>query len=125
MITVIDEKTVEIIPGEPDPIDVIEYAELLIDVEGWNPRTNDEESSPEVGWTLHDAVGEANRRLFPSASGTGSKDGIDIPSLGATTREAATKLIRKVTGKDDMLFNDKAKSADEIFAALRKARGVS
>jgi len=127
MITAIDETTVEVTPGEPDPKLVVEYAELLIDTEGWNSRANDEESSKEVGWTLHDAIGEANRRLFGGTAAEGSsggKDGVRIPSSGTTTRTEATALVEKVAGKDDKVFNDKAKNVDEIFAVLRKARGA-
>lgn len=129
MITVIDEKTVHVEPGEADPADVLEYAELLVDTEGWNDFVKTgTESSREVGWTLHDSIGEANRRLFGETNGGrgDGKDGVRRPSTGGTTRQDATALLQKHLGRhgDDRKFNDKATSAEQIITVLRKARGA-
>lgn len=125
MITVIDEKTVLVEPGEPDPDDVLEYAELLIDVEGWNDFAKTRtESSPEQGWTLHDSIGEANRRLFGETPRSSGKDGISL-TAGGTTRTEATSKLQKVLGrKTDTEFNDRATSPDQIITVLRKARNA-
>lgn len=125
MITEIDEKTVQVDPGEPSAEEVLEYAELLIETEGWNSRPNDEESSPEVGWTLHDAIGEANRRLFGEVTRSDGKDGVKLKA-GGNTRTAATEKLAKVLGrKDDKVFNDKAKDVSEVLGVLRQARGAA
>lgn len=116
-------RRVRVTPDAPNGADVLEYAEALIEEEGWNPGVREgapyQESSPSTGWTLHDAVGEANRRLFRE----GGKEGIMIE--GGTTRSVAQTAIGTVLGDaTDMQFNDKAANAEEVLAVLRQAREV-
>ena len=125
--TIAPGRTVKVGPSEPSAADVLLYAEMLIEEEGWHKidPTARVESGPETGWTLHDAIGEANRRLFPESMGGGGKEGIRISASGETTRQAATKAVKDQlpsTASDDKTFNDKAKSKTAIVNVLRKAR---
>ena len=117
-------RTVRVGPGEVTAADVLGYAEALIEEEGWHKfdPAKPVESSPEVGWTLHDAIGEANKRLFPESIGGGGKEGVTMRS-GETTRVAATSALKDQLGSDDdKTFNDKAKTKTSILRVLRKAR---
>ena len=125
------DRAVVVGPEEPTVEDVLEYAEVLIEEEGWNPGKSVEgmmtESSPEQGWTLHDAIGEANTRLYPKEMGGGGKEGIALEAHGhQTTRQVATAAVvaaLPASAKgDDKAFNDKAKGAADVIKVLRKAR---
>lgn len=122
-------RTVLVGPDQASAADVIDYAEALIEEEGWfkmDPSKPEITSSPDRGWTLHDAVGEANIRLTGTEQGArGSKEGIKLSS-GQMTRQAATEAIKTALPAsakgDDKVFNDKAKSKAEVLKVLRKAR---
>lgn len=140
--------SVRVGPGDVATADVLEYACLLIQTEGWNHRDPAtrvrEESSTTHGWTLHDSIGEACTRLSGTAPGVrGSKEGA---YTSARTNSAETmrpyaqaavdqELNRMVeagewtpvaddasSGRIDYDFNDTAQSVDEVLGVLTRAR---
>lgn len=115
-------------PDEPDADDILEYAEALISAEGWNRwEQTHTESSSEQGWTLHDAIGEANRRLFnPSRPVGDGKEGVTT-SRGKSTREEATAKLKAVLpqGKDDKTWDNEQDDVTVVLAKLREARGIA
>lgn len=159
-------KLVRVAPAEPSVADVLEYAEALIEYYGYNdtwsekrkaerdaaiaasPDTVDDpppyglESNEEVGYTLHDSIGEANERLFPQSEGGNGKEGFRL-STGETTRIAATKAVMAVAGDDprpkptkkrgqpepaplgawdDKAYENTLGGRDDVLAVLRQAR---
>lgn len=133
-------------PGDPSTADVLYYAALLIESEGWNNlRTSGTESSRNAGWSIHDAIGEACRRLSDTQGGGGSygsKDATYTSSSGTaaslrTPAQAAVddELQRMVdagewarptssAGRIDYDFNDAATKQDEVLAVLHRARAA-
>jgi hypothetical protein len=125
------EGRLRITPDEVDAKDVLEYAELLIETEGWNPFKGDsrQESSDKVGWTLHDAIGEANRRLLPRhgkegprlSTGKNARDDAMAKLFAALPRR---KWLQGVS-EPDKTFNDRVTEVEEVLKVLRKARGAA
>jgi hypothetical protein len=129
-------RTIRIGLSRPDAGDVLDYATALIEEYGWNQMkptdSGDEmgpESSPEVGYTLHSAIGEACQRLSAAVSGSGrqgSKDWTVYSEQGQAEnlRQRATALVQAhlPAGETDMTFNDKAKDVQEILDVLAHAR---
>jgi hypothetical protein len=134
-------------PGDPKTSDVLYYAQLLIEVEGWNDRKTTSTSSTADGWTLHDAIGEACTRLSADRpGGRGSKDApyTTVSGNSATLRSAAQAAVdaelqrmldsgewkpsqdpMQTSGRLDYSFNDEASSKDEVLAVLTRAREAS
>ena len=118
-------KAVKVGPAEPGAAEVLEYAAELITTEGWNQfLKTKQESSPTVGWTLHDAIGEANTRLYKPLGGN-DKEGL-VTSSGDTTRKRAVTAVLNAIGNTtadaDKTFNDEAKKMQEVLDVLKKAR---
>lgn len=128
-------------PGDPTASDVLEYAQLLIETEGWNQTETDyAPSNRESGWTLHDAIGEACKRLSARPSGGGgSKDAVYTSTEGSSVglRTGAQDLVDDTLqdmaeagdwdhtdGGDriDYDYNDQASDVSEIIAVLQTAR---
>lgn len=121
---------------EPDdrvtPQEILEFAEELIKTDGWNKSVGLDASivnTPQGGWTLHGAVGEAARRSAtePSAPTYRQKDyaSHDQTHPGARElRDDVDTLLMQVHGKTDIEINDVATSVDEVLAASRLARGA-
>ena len=132
-------------PGDPQAADVLEYAQLLIETEGWNQiSVSGNESSSTVGWTLHDAIGEACRRLSAGTAAGGSRGSKD--AVYTTTRQGQTISVGLRTdaqqavdnelqrmadagewsagtaGRIDYDYNDQARSEDDVIGVLRRAR---
>lgn len=128
--------------GLPTADDVLDYAILLIEVFGWNDfAVTGRTSSEDVGFTLHDAVGEACTRLSaavePAGSGRAGKDWQAQDATGEVRqmREVATEAVSKAIEesgfqppsgvRDDYAFNDAAASDVEILDLLRAAKEVA
>lgn len=128
--------------GLPTADDVLDYAILLIEVFGWNNfGETGRTSSEEVGFTLHDSVGEACTRLSaavePAGSSGSGKDWVAQDASGATRqmREEATQAVSTAIQesgfqvpsgvRDDYAFNDAAANEGEIIDLLRAAKEVA
>jgi len=126
----------------PSAADVLDYAAEMIRTFGWNKIKGGTvtPSSDEVGYTLHDAIGEACTRLSKTvapAGSSGSKDWTVTNSEGVekNLRNEATRAveaaIKETTFKVapagatiDQQYNDKAKNVDQVLAILDKARAA-
>lgn len=120
-VEVLDERRIQVRPGRPTGCDIVEYVHALLEAEGWkqvaDPAAPGETVVAGGPWTLHDAIGEANRRLFRPQHLPGSgKEGVQTDQ-GETTRVEATRLIERYLpqGMDDQSFNDQAQSVDEVL----------
>lgn len=132
-------------PGDPTAQAVLEYAALLIETEGWNDQaTTGQGSASNVGWTLHDSIGEACRRLSATQPGSrGSKDAVyqDASGLNVSLREGAQDAVDNelrrmaeagewtppqggdMQTRPDYTYNDDpATTQDDVLAVLRRAR---
>lgn len=101
------------------PQDILEFAEALIEEEGWRDthageNAGDGASAP---WTIHQAIGEAARRMEPVQE-TARKDG----PVARPLRDTAAQLLYDVHGKTDIELNDEATTQDEALAFMRAAR---
>lgn len=121
METITPGRTIRVGPEQVSLADVFEHTMALLEQEGWNQTPAQTESSVEHGWTLHDALGESVSRLFGTHSG--HKDATTrIGGRDRSLRNEAMESIRKITGMDDKVFNDKAKDLGEVLDVLRRAR---
>ena len=141
-------RRVRVGPGDPGAKDVLEYAQLLIETEGWNQiNTSGQESSRTTGWSLHDSIGEACRRLSstdptPHSRG-GSKDAVyqaqrEGQAVSVSLRAEAQGAVDAELGRmaeagdwtpspnaarTDYDYNDgQGRTQDEIIAVLQRAR---
>ena len=145
-VTAIDQEghRVRVGPADPTTADVLEYAALLIETEGWNQRSvTGAESSVQNGWTLHDSIGEACTRLSASPGlERGNKDASYMNAEGRSVslRTGAqtavdAELQRRIDagewdgqgggteGRIDYRFNDDpATTQDAVLDVLRAAR---
>lgn len=137
-VEVIDHRRVRVTPSRPGAEDVLEYTEALIEIEGWRNYTaqpGDTAQFPRGPWTLHDAIGEANRRLFqPSADVGNGKEGVRTGGKGdETTRVAATRvLVESLPDKpdgsryaDEKEWENEQTDQQVILDQLRSARGAA
>lgn len=133
MSVLVEDNRITVEPEEVSLVDFLEYAELAIRRYGWRqgPRkkvTEDKmiEVAEKDGLSLHDAIGYTNTVLGGEEPGReGSKDASTRDRTGyRTMRNEMTAAVNKVLpeGQDDKNFNDKAKSVDEVYAVLRKAK---
>lgn len=130
-VTVVEKgRHVRVTPDKPLVEDVLEYAEALIDTFGWNAEGGTVGSNEQNGYSLHDAVGEANERLFPtSGGGRGGKEGPTMTDEGQTMRTLVMARLNKVLpqggAEPDKAFNDKAKKVEDIKKVLAAARAAT
>lgn len=139
--------------GLPHAVDILDYATALIRAYHWNGKAHEGVQSNEVnGFTLHDAVGEACRRLSTAVEPQGKgnqKDWVAQDQTGQTRnmRQEANryllpacqaKLDEGITGKKtaikaasdagtaaDVILNDVAKDEQVILDALSDARDAA
>lgn len=127
---------------------MLEYARLLIETEGWNNLSQSgQESSASTGWTLHDSIGEACRRLSafgqpPGSRRGGSKDAVyerQTPTgpVSVTLRTDAQNAVDAelqrmadagewtnpgTAARIDYAYNDQATGQQQIIDVLNRAR---
>lgn len=125
--------------GLPTAGDVIDYAILLIERFGWNSSGGSQTSSEDVGFSLHDSIGEACTRLSAAVepSGGSNKDWVAQDAEGNTRhmRDEATKAVDTAISETnfttppgeraDYAFNDAAKDEGEVLNLLRAAKEVA
>lgn len=112
-VELITPNVVKVGPGELDELDILEYAEALIEEHGHRVGDSGDEKQ---GWSIHGAVGEAAKR----ATGSSAKDSGTARPL----REAAAAAVERTSGKTEFVANDEAKDKTEAVAILRAARGA-
>lgn len=124
--------TVKLKPPVVDVLDILEYAKALLEEHGWRqgervPNTEEWDLVAENGLSLHDAIGMACYRLSgeagSSARGTKGSSNKDFSSGGHSFRVEATEAVKKHIpgGKNDIAYNDEAKSVGQIFVVLDAA----
>jgi len=126
MITVVEKgRVVHADPDVLNPKDILEVAQGLIEVYGWNatPKGVYTKSSEKQGYTMHDALGEAEIRLSSEGTVKGSKD-----SLGL--RVSAEHLLSQHTPKRQgnhlnvNAANDTLRDVSQIVKIFEKARAA-
>lgn len=136
MTVVVDDNRITVERDDVDVADYLEYAELAIARFGWRQgerKQVTEDDMPKVaekeGLSLHDAIGYTNVMLGGETIGepTGKDAATRTASGTRTMRGEMSAAVKKVLPKDedDKTFNDKAKTVDEVFGVLRRARGVA
>jgi hypothetical protein len=103
------------------PQDILEFAEALIEEQGWRATQpgGDAGGGDTAPWTIHQAIGEAARRLEPDPA-TARKDG----PVARPLRDEATALLSDHHGKTDIELNDECASQTQAIEILRAARGA-
>lgn len=106
--------------------DILELAEALIEHDGWKETKGKMKEAPGTGagdgnfppWTIHQAIGEASRRV--AAEQRVEKDADPARKL----RDAANAVLVKAHNKTDIQLNDEADTAEQAIALMRQARGA-
>jgi hypothetical protein len=127
MITVITKgKVVQVEPDLQNEKDILEVAQALIEVYGWNNTKKDAytPSSEKQGYTLHDAIGEAGVRISADPGvANGTKDAFGLRQQAIELVEAHTPM-RQGVRLSDQQANDAARDAAQIIRILEKARAA-
>lgn len=132
----VDEHTVYVRPDQANAFDILDFAHAAMRAFGWRqgPRQGSLTEIEQHGTSLHDAIGYACEKLSEESTrpedrsyrGTSSKDWSVRTSGGEfeNLRASATEYVQKQLpqGENDVTFNDKAKSVDEVLDVLGKAR---
>lgn len=114
-------KLVQVLPDALNAKDIIEFAEALIEEEGWVQGTG---GAAGQGWSIHGAIGEASDRVTPAPGG--NRQGKDNPTARPLRNEAAALLTETdPQHRNEMEINDQAQDVDEALVAMRRARGVA